>query len=91
MYDLRCLANWPIAITLHLSQEPFHVHSSTSTLRTSATKMHGRTYAACAALNVPGSVVGLAATAVLAIIVETRPLWAKQEKIWDEKMPEYMV
>lgn len=39
----------------------------------------------------PGSVVGLAATAGLAIIVETRPLWAKQEEIWDDKKHEYMV
>ena len=107
-YDLRNLANRPIAITLHSSQELFHVPSSTSTLGTSATKMHGRTvlmvllfrmtylyisvlYAACAALKVPGSVVGLAATAGLAIIVETRPLWAKKEEIWDDKKPEYMV
>ena len=107
-YDLRNLANRPIAIILHLSQERSHLPSSTSTLGTSATKMHGRTilmvllfrmtylyisvlYAACAALNVPGSVVGLAATAGLAIIVETRPLWAKQEEIWDDKKPEYMV
>ena len=48
-------------------------------------------YAACAALNVPGSVIGLAATAVLAIIVETRPLWTKQEEIWDDKEPKHMV
>lgn len=48
-------------------------------------------YAACAALDVPGSVIGLAATAALAIGVETRPLWAKQEGFWDDKEPEYMV
>ena len=107
-YDLRNLANRPIAIILHSSQERPHLPSSTSTLGTSATKMHGRTvlmvllfrmtylyisvlYAACAALKVPGSVVGLAATAGLAIIVETRPLWAKKEEIWDDKKPEYMV
>lgn len=82
--------------------------SSSSTLGTSATKMHGRSalmvllfrmtylytsvlYAACAALDVPGSVIGLAATAVIAIIMETRPLWAKQEESRDDKEPEYMV
>jgi hypothetical protein len=48
-------------------------------------------YAACAALDVPGSVIGLAATAALAIGVETRPLWAKHEGFGDDKEPEYMV
>ena len=48
-------------------------------------------YGACAALDVPGSVVGLSATAVLAIIVETRPLWAKHEVIGNDKEPNYMV
>jgi hypothetical protein len=107
-FGLRNFANWLFAPTLHSPQGPSDVPSSTSTLRTSATKMHGRTalmvllfrmtylyisvlYAACAALEVPGSVIGLAATAVLAIVVETQPLWAKQEEIWDDKEPQYMV
>lgn len=48
-------------------------------------------YTACALLGFPGSVVGLAATAILALSVETRPLWAAKNANIDEKELRYIV